>query len=1643
MPRVESRLVLVLFLLLPLVFVQNNPNAYQQDPMKSLGEKNPLDKIDPELRDILNDFSRMGEVVEVIVMWNPSSAPSLSVFANRLSTIEHVKVTSTFEVAECVLARVRVSSILNLASRGDVRFVWANQRIKVDNLPPKFNPLGSPRASSSGEFVNFTEDTGARDLWSLGYNGSNVNIAILDTGVDITGNLGDYGGDLDDFDENTSTSDYKFIGSVSMLPHEPLYYTDFNGRGTFHAGVATGTGYWNSSYVGMAPGAHYLNVKVFDSGGFTYWSFVLSGIDWSMKHGADVILFCASIPGYYDDPVSVAINNAVEAGIVVVAPAGDDGPGYMSIDTPGQAIRAITVGAYNTSSGGIASFSSRGPTFDFRSGPDVVAPGVDLISVRSKLFAESYDNIGKMFGSLGFDIEDMLGFSFGGAIPADSFPTPEYGEPVNENYTRASGTGAASAVVAGGVAILLQAFPLATPELIRIALEKTAVKLGNDENTEGAGLIDLVSAYQYLERYMAAGEIESFPISSPLVYPGVVMSADVYNITGNTSVDEWPDDFFGYDTGLMISTQLMASTAFVTNVSDTNFTAIHLPLNQFGVKFTSDYNSTPLVPMMEPVTGERFAWFSQFNVLREMHIVTEQGPMGPEQYMRYAGVLQYEHLLALVTVEQYSYSVTYDELKQTYFINDTSWFDVNNRINAYKFTIDFFNLGDEPIKDLELFSYFKSDLYLNETGVLETDLGSSEIGGIMNASLDDTIEYENVNREVFVTWDENNNTDFNDRYAENFTAMGFNSTTHAVNGYEISPAIDLLMNVTMNQTLYNTTDYQQNMDDPGFAVNYILTDSLSKDAHVTWGGILGIGVGHNETDAKTSLYKQMDLLNGNVTTYNISDVMIVDANFSRVVHEQEVFESGALFINAGNTVIEDLQVVFMANRTNEDGGLEVFSVIFEESNIAPLTLLRYKAQWVPLYTDVYSVGWAISQLDSSSFFDIDPFNFKPEMLLLNQETAILNNFFTRNVYVVRRSQYEGWAKQTFQISPGTLPLASFTLHHPGDFGMVNLTALASERILGVDVSFTSIGGVFATLNKSSFPVLNPYDRIQLTLMVPLFAPKGTFYFEVVLTCNGTDLARIPVQFSVEPSRGRVFFDGIHSDLFSLLGEDPSTLLNTSFDTSSYNLSEGTNFDEQIIDRIWGERLETTYGNFFQTKEMWATREMGATVMTVIPILEVNMSEYFDIGSALPEGTSDMMGEGGLGFGPYSFESDILSLKWINHDILQFFDLLVIQDPEKEFTSAEREDITAWVEAGGVLMVFAENETENNVTAINELLSPFNLKIDRNTTHGVTLDGNNWTTHANSALFQGVTRIALDDPVNFTTAGGSATVDFLCDGNYMAETKYGAGKVLAIGDRDVLSAGNLANESNRIFANNCLTWAFERHFDFSVEGLNSSILFGAQNYFYLQLENYATMNQYLTDGKFLALAAFVDSSGNSINASFFGYEIPVMPFMETDTGYLGAYYDSTWSKTNYTGTVYVEIILDHPAVASEILFFTFTVIPAEKKDYDDYQFPNPLYPQIYDLIGILSVVAMGVFLWSYKNYKNKRRLQITELKGELLYQARTIINEGQTIVKQLDFGLAVEDVEEIEKIRILLSSRKHVKEYFDQLKKFGDELGEFY
>jgi len=300
----------------------------------------------------------------------------------------------------------------------------------------------------------------APQVWESGGTGEGIGIAILDTGIYPHPDL-------------TSPTN-RIVAFKDFVNGRQSPYDD-NGHGTHCAGDAAGNGGKSAGkYKGPAPAAKLVGIKVLNKQGSGSMSNLLAGIQWCInnKDRYRIKILSMSLGGKAtvsarEDPLCQAVGKAWRSGIVVCAAAGNEGPGARTISSPGIEPVIITVGAFddkntkNTGDDVIAGFSSRGPTIDGLTKPDVAAPGANVISLLSP---NSY--IGKTNKKLR----------------------------VGRWYISLSGTSMATPVCAGVVALILEKCPGMTPGDVKKLLTSKCKTVSGLPNAEGAGRIDALAS---------------------------------------------------------------------------------------------------------------------------------------------------------------------------------------------------------------------------------------------------------------------------------------------------------------------------------------------------------------------------------------------------------------------------------------------------------------------------------------------------------------------------------------------------------------------------------------------------------------------------------------------------------------------------------------------------------------------------------------------------------------------------------------------------------------------------------------------------------------------------------------------------------------------------------------------------------------------------------------------------------------------------------------------------------------------------------------------------------------------------------------------------------------------------------------------
>lgn len=348
---------------------------------------------------------------------------------------------------------------------------------------------------------------GATQLWNTTtkLQGKGVGVAVVDSGIyktkDISGRV-------------------KINVNFNTSYHDGA---DRYGHGTFVAGIIAGSGSQSSGkYIGVAPKATLLNVRVADDQGMLYESDVVDSLQWVYynkdKHNIRVVnlsLNSTVAQSYHTSPLAAAVEILWFNGIVVVVSAGNNG--NSTIYPPANDPFVITVGATDdkgtasTADDTMATFSASGVTESGFTKPDLVAPGRLII----------------------------------GLLPENNVLTMSAIRSANRldtTYFKMSGTSISAPMVSGAVAILLQDEPNLTPDQVKYRLMATANKSwpGYSAPAAGAGYLNIYNAvYDTTTQSANTGILPSQLLSTgadPIAWNSVGWNSVGWNSVGWNSV---------------------------------------------------------------------------------------------------------------------------------------------------------------------------------------------------------------------------------------------------------------------------------------------------------------------------------------------------------------------------------------------------------------------------------------------------------------------------------------------------------------------------------------------------------------------------------------------------------------------------------------------------------------------------------------------------------------------------------------------------------------------------------------------------------------------------------------------------------------------------------------------------------------------------------------------------------------------------------------------------------------------------------------------------------------------------------------------------------------------------------------------------
>jgi serine protease AprX len=321
--------------------------------------------------------------------------------------------------------------------------------------------FGAPAHAATAHAASFTQAAWASDPTltnpvvasgadkarsSYGVDGRGVGVALIDTGVAPVPGL-----------PASRVRNGPDLSFESQAPN--LRYLDTNGHGTHMAGIIAGSDS-AAGYTGIAPGAKITSIKVGASDGAVDVSQVIAAVDWAVAHRNDdtaapikvinLSYGTDSLQDYTVDPLNMAVENAWKAGIVVVVAGGNTGI-TNRLTSPATDPYVLSVGSINAKSEPMLLSNGTATVSPFSASTtgrrvDIAAPGQSIVSLRNP-----------------------------GSYVDTTYPTARVGDAL----FKGSGTSQATAVVSGGVALILQKHPDWTPDVVKMMLKMAGTAIPN------------------------------------------------------------------------------------------------------------------------------------------------------------------------------------------------------------------------------------------------------------------------------------------------------------------------------------------------------------------------------------------------------------------------------------------------------------------------------------------------------------------------------------------------------------------------------------------------------------------------------------------------------------------------------------------------------------------------------------------------------------------------------------------------------------------------------------------------------------------------------------------------------------------------------------------------------------------------------------------------------------------------------------------------------------------------------------------------------------------------------------------------------------------------------------------------------------
>nr|MDO8114745.1 hypothetical protein [Candidatus Sigynarchaeota archaeon] len=762
----------------------------------------------------------------------------------------------------------------------------------------------------------------------------------------------------------------------------------------------------------------------------------------------------------------------------------------------------------------------------------------------------------------------------------------------------------------------------------------------------------------------------------------------------------------------------------------------------------------------------------------------------------------------------------------------------------------------------------------------------------------------------------------------------------------------------------------------------------------------------------------------------------------------------ALVINLGNQIVNNTQAAFSATRLL-DNSTENHIEIWNLGNMKPLAFAKRNATWAPTYEDMYTVAWfaADQQTLMNFLFNagslvgnnlsriVDLFNFDPANFTIDQLTALngsigdlfggsgtesnpLDNVLIRDIFVYAPDRMymhvNGIPCPYAGISASNPISASMKPEYIGDFALYNLTVYTTVPLTGLN--YTAQGNASIKFVQELTSIL---DSSSSGLgAIPSTAETGTV---ITLFVDAT-LLRFPQE-------------GDYVSVINFTSDQgfvDTVVINYSIAFPRAKMFFDTQHND-LTGILTGDQRDMLMGSFYQ-------------------FYEVGKQSNYDMDE-------------------YIIFNNYTEMVMQNQSLFQFYDAIIIADPEKGFAPQEIAMLMDYFNQGGKIIVLAEPDMGNsslgistgglsaninfnfdftsirdllsgagnlpdscNITGLSELVSKFGFTF--NTSDSAAASISNFSTDSAITTGFGSSRIEMASYITFSITGNQSRNKVLArdsEENPVAaihENPGTGGTFVLIGDSNMFDAYHLMNGNNSQFASNVFRYILRNELQMNLTPSRTEIHMGEA--LFIEADLNSTYPGVPMDELFGIVAYIHVESRETILLQFFPtVNSSFTTFLASGGLNLSGYY---FPPFNNTGDYYALIIFNHPSVAGIYGQVNFKILPA----VNDTQ-PGMIPPQAALQGVIIFSVSITIIVWVYFSARKKQEesMSVPELDAKSVREIDNLLMEMQSKLQIVSEEILYKKTEDLktrltrleEKIKFFWKTVKKIKKFKKRMSRF--------